>query len=145
VLDPVDGDVVAEDGIDDLVQLVRVVDRCVKGQLLALGPFCLDIVLPEISLFFHARPTLFLVNLKIFVRVIIFCGIFLVLTVNVIQLARTETVEDVRNLVSNGGVAADGADGVHVRPRLPPVPDEVVQGQVLRRGGLGELGGKDGV
>ena len=34
MLDPVDGDVVAEDGVDDLVQLVRVVDRRVKGQLL---------------------------------------------------------------------------------------------------------------
>ena len=34
VLDSVDGDVVAEDRIDNLIQLVRVVDRCVKGELL---------------------------------------------------------------------------------------------------------------
>ena len=34
VFDPVDGDIVAEDGVDDLVQLVRVVDRRVEGELL---------------------------------------------------------------------------------------------------------------
>ena len=34
VFDPVDGDIVAEDWVDDLVQLVRVVDGRVKGQLL---------------------------------------------------------------------------------------------------------------
>ena len=78
MLDPVYGDIVAEDGVDDLVQLVRVVDRCVEGEFLqqhifciqfvldqfcflssvylakldylALGTLCLDIVLPEISL-----------------------------------------------------------------------------------------------
>ena len=34
VLDSVDGDVVAEDRVDNLIQLVRVVDRCVKGEFL---------------------------------------------------------------------------------------------------------------
>ena len=29
-------------------------------------------------------------NLKIFVRVVILCGVFLILAVNVVQLARTE-------------------------------------------------------
>ena len=77
VLDSVDGDVVAEDRVDNLIQLVRVVDRCVKGELLqerilqfcsifefvlnlALGSLGLDIVLPEVSLLLHAGPSCFL-------------------------------------------------------------------------------------
>merc|ERR1719239_1552711 len=50
VFDPMDGDIVAEHWVNDLVQLVRVVDGRVEGQLLALGPLSLDIVLPEVSL-----------------------------------------------------------------------------------------------
>ena len=58
---------------------------------------------------------------------------------------RPEAVEDIGDLVSYGRVAADGADGVHVRSRLPPVPDQVVQRQVFHRRRLRELRGKDRV
>ena len=44
VLDPVYGDIVAEDGVDDLVQLVRVMDRCVKGEFLQQRIFCIQFV-----------------------------------------------------------------------------------------------------
>ena len=58
VLDPVDGDVVAEDRVDDLVQLVRVVDRRVEGEFLQqyIQPhnICMQFVLERFCLLcFH--------------------------------------------------------------------------------------------
>ena len=81
----------------------------VKLNYLALGPLSLDIVLPEISLFFHARPTLFLVNLdkirlyhhiqKIFISKY-FCLTFLINTViSVNQIARPEDLRPSHNLL----------------------------------------------
>ena len=108
----------------------------------------------------------------ILIRVVILGGVFFIFAVNVVQLAwterdsrlisaslslylssrdcqfhfcRPEAVEDIGDLVSYGRVAADGANGVHVRSRLPPVPDQVVQRQVLHRRRLRELRGKDRV
>ena len=83
-------------------------------------------------------------HLQIFVRVVILGGV-LVLAVDVIQLARAEAVQDLGDLVGDGRISANGADGVHVRPRLSSVPDQAVQRQVLHRSRLGELGREDGV
>ena len=104
---PVYRHIVAEDGVNDIVEFVRVVDGRVERQLLSLRSLGLHVVLPEETLFaFPPRRSVLLVNLQIFVAVVILGGV-LVLAVNIIQLARTETVEDLRDLVSDGGVSTD--------------------------------------
>ena len=40
-------DVIAEYGVDNLVELVRVMNPGVEGKFLSLGPLGLDVVLPE--------------------------------------------------------------------------------------------------
>ena len=137
MLDAVDLDVITEDGVYDVVELVRVMYSGVQGELLALGPLGLHVVLPEEPLLAAGAKILqvLLVYLQVVIRFSFLIGEILVLAVDIIQLAGTEAVEDVGHLVSDAAVAVDTADGVHVRPRLPPVPYHV-QCRVLHGGAL---------
>ena len=144
MFDAVDLDAVTEHGVDDVVQLVRVVYPGVQGELLALGALGLHVVLPEESLLpagagaAQAGQVLLVYPQVVLGVALALLGQILVLAVDIVQLAGAETVEHVGHLVSDAAVPGDAADGVHVGPGLPPVPDHV-QGLVLDGGALGEL------
>ena len=140
MFDAVDLHVVTEHGVDDLVELVRVVDPGVQGELLPLGTLGLHVVLPE-EPFLPPGPgpaqprQVLLVDAQVVVGVSLVVGVVLVLAVDIVQFTRGQAVEHLGHLVSDAALAGVAADGVHVGAGLPPVPDHV-QGRVLDRGRL---------
>ena len=137
--------IITENWINNFIELMWIVDLCIKSKFLSLGTFRLDIVLPEKSVFSSGSRThvgkIFLVNSQVVIRITFIVSIILVFTVNIIELTWRETVENFGYLISNTTLTSIAADGVHMRTRFSSVPDHI-QSWILDRSTFGKLRNK---